>query len=149
MPPFREPLKTIDFINYRSELFEIDKTAKIISDITRICEIEDTVTQWLDYRYKADKVYAKFNLDKLRDYFSLDKILVGTIDSLALKMQLTVKKEGFNYIGSIPCHLLGKAINIKKRNEQCLISIKRFGFVIDRNRGIDLRIGDKLVLYIS
>lgn len=94
IPPSYEPSRNIDFINFTTNLFEIDKTAKIVSDLSRICEIEDSVTQWLTCSYLLERVLSKFNLEILKEYFTCDKLLIATIDCVAIKMQLIASKIG-------------------------------------------------------
>lgn len=40
-------------------------------------------------------------------------------------------------------------INIKPKMSACFIEAKRSGLLIDRNSPIQLRIGDKLIIYIT
>lgn len=90
-PEFTQSV-SIDYMKFRTNLFDVDKTAKIVSDLSRICEVEDSVTQW----HECDwiKFKQKCELSILEDYFYIDSCLCALIDGFVGKVQILAKKEG-------------------------------------------------------
>lgn len=80
------------------------------------------------------------------ELFRIDSIQCAGIDGLICKVQLTAAREG-----RLDHAFVGVPLVVKKRDEseEVVIEIKRSGLHIDRFVDLELRIGDRLIFYVS
>jgi len=89
-----QPFVQINYMNYKSNLYEIDKKAKIISDLNRICEIEDSVTDWQSTEYQNSITRKMFKLEIVEKNFSVISMVTAKMDQLISKIELKASKIG-------------------------------------------------------
>ena len=124
---------------------EEDKSAKIVADLSRVCELEDTQLEW---RYSEYYSFPSNNLKFIEDIkplFTVEKIDFANVDIIAIRGQLTAKKKGY-----LPCNeVLGIGVKVVSDKEECTNEVKRAGLIIDRHCNLELRINDVLIVYSS
>ena len=164
----RQPSHTA--LNYDAAKQSQDKTDKIVKihcDLSRICEVEDTVVEWYDVKYygkkkRLDSEFCK-ELEALKSNFTIANFDCAGIDGLIYKMHLQAKKPG----SVLQNKILGLDVTIKAQaqrsmlrtlfvgnanetEENCLCNeVKRLGFLIDRQVDLQLRVGDSLIVYLN
>lgn len=78
----------------------MDKSQKIVCDMSRICELEDAVVEWYDSSYFKSHFKRQgvlLNIDFLKSLFVIKKYECGGIDGLICKIQVQAVKEGRLY----------------------------------------------------
>lgn len=112
-------------------------------NISRHCEFELSQTEWYDSRYytKPSQVYS-FN------YFSP---FLRLVRSEFAGVDVTVSKNTYKaeVCGIVPDSLSRIGILVEVKDDMVTHEVKRMGLLYDRNKSLQLRVGDTLVLYIS
>ena len=101
---------------------------KIHCDLSRICEVEDSVVEWYDSKYfQRQGDVASF--DHLTPLFDIVSYQCAGVDGVICKIHLRAKKTG-----EINDPSIGINVVIKDQSTTSLVhEIKRVGFLIDRN----------------
>mmetsp|Transcript_4925 Transcript_4925/g.4823 ORF Transcript_4925/g.4823 Transcript_4925/m.4823 type:complete len:168 (+) Transcript_4925:660-1163(+) len=114
-------------------------------NVSRHCELELSQTEWYDGEY-----YGKPNQVYVYDYFypflKLMRSEFAGVDVTVSRNTYKAEKAGI-----VPDSVsrIGIQIEIKKPGIEVVSEVKRMGFVYDRHKSLELRIGDTFVLYIS
>lgn len=136
---------------------------KIHCDLSRICEVEDSVVEWYQADYFQGQ-FTKLKMDHLKSHFKIVSYQCAGVDGLICKIHLIAAVPG-----RLDDPLLGIPIVIKLSandkfdrrtsaisacynddGESVLVhEVKRVGFLIDRYVDLQLRIGDNLVVYLQ
>jgi len=77
--------------------------------------------------------------------FEIKKKLYAGIDGIICKITLLAKNAGYVHED----HFLGVQIRVKPACIELQNEVKRIGYIRDRERPIELRVGDTLIAYIS
>lgn len=72
---------------------ENDKAKKVMADLGRICELEDSEVEWRDLRYEP-KIKSQINLSTMEPYFVIKEAETSSIDIFVLKVRLIALKPG-------------------------------------------------------
>ena len=133
---------------------------KIHCDLSRICEVEDSVVEWYDSQYFQQQSEI-LSFDHLKSNFKIISSECAGADGMVYKVHLEAIIPGeFNDT------LLGLPITIKPQKgresrysaiaashnedgEVLVHEVKRVGFLIDRYVDMQLRVGDSLVVYLQ
>ncbi len=67
---------------------------KVVCDLNRICEIEDSEDNWYDYQYFRGRELIPINKKIFSPMFNVKKILCAGLDILVTKIYLEAVKEG-------------------------------------------------------
>ena len=124
-----------------------DMLAKYFADLRRVCEVEDTVSEWFLQPYVtapslSSHVKRRFNTDQFGDQFEVQSVELGGIDFSVWKVRLTAKKvSAYKFYDDLH---IGVRVGETVCNE-----VKRCGFLIDRGLDVEVRHGDQLVVYVS
>ena len=115
---------------------------KIYCDLNRICEIEDSATEWYDPKYYT--LNPLFDLSFLQPYFRLVSLKYTGVDGSICKCHLQAVQAG----EVNPVKLCDFKVRVLAASDLCN-EVKRIGYLRDRERPLELRVGDNLILYIS
>ena len=67
---------------------------KIVCDLNRICEIEDSEDQWYDYDYFLYKNAFPLKINSFKPMFKINSIVCAGLDILVMKMRLLAVAPG-------------------------------------------------------
>eukprot|EP00826_Nyctotherus_ovalis_P066321 TRINITY_DN9792_c0_g1_i6.p2 TRINITY_DN9792_c0_g1~~TRINITY_DN9792_c0_g1_i6.p2 ORF type:complete len:135 (+),score=40.42 TRINITY_DN9792_c0_g1_i6:613-1017(+) len=124
---------------------EEDKSAKIIADLSRVCELEDTQLEWRYSQYYPLPSQNLLFINTLKSVFLVDKVDFANVDIIAVRAQLVAKRKGY-----LPCgKALGIGVRVVEEKEECTNEVKRAGLIIERHCDLQLRVNDVLVFYSS
>lgn len=138
-----------DAITYNKEArlhnSESSVYTKLVADLSRICEEEDAEIDWSDINYCSPNERRKlFSLSLLESMFTVNKAMCSGVDVIISKYFL---------IASVPQmideRVLGIGVKIVNESECCVVEVKKLGLLIDRNRPMEMRVGDVLVFYFT
>eukprot|EP00826_Nyctotherus_ovalis_P041369 TRINITY_DN4151_c0_g1_i1.p1 TRINITY_DN4151_c0_g1~~TRINITY_DN4151_c0_g1_i1.p1 ORF type:complete len:244 (+),score=47.54 TRINITY_DN4151_c0_g1_i1:43-732(+) len=142
LPPILESTPLNCKTKPRIELEE-DKAKKVFSDLSRVCELEDSEAEWLDFVVDR-QLKTVVNFRKIRKWFRIERVEYSDASNYAVKIQLRARKKC-----RVTSRLFGIGINILNKGEECTNEVKKLGLWIERNSDIELRIGDLLIFYYS
>jgi hypothetical protein len=149
-PVFQETRLQISRLQLK---YDLDRTKKCegiehktyMYNIARHCEVQLSQVEWYKPEY-----YTKANLVFAYDYFLPFMRCVKTkfagVDLLNAKFEYLVE-----YPGIVPGSLekIGILIEVRERDEELTNEVKRLGLFYDRHKQIEMRVGDRFVLYIT
>ncbi len=131
-----------------------DKSTKLIADLSRICELEDSQPEWRSLKYEPlPEGHTQF-LKLLEPFFIVKDMEYSNVDILVLKVHLLAAQKG-NFapnqrgIGVVPYKAMGIGVKIVDYDDECTNEVKRTGLLIERHCDLELRVGDLLILYVS
>jgi len=133
-------------LSYNKDMMEIaanDRAIKIYADINRVWELEDTVVEWYEqkyYEYKSEIVDFSF----LQELFDITWIEYSGVDNKVVRLQTKAIK-----VGRLKPTYFGLGVNIKDKKDIIRNEVKRKGILSEREKDIDLRVGDKFIIYIT
>ncbi|CAI2367370.1 unnamed protein product [Moneuplotes crassus] len=133
-------------LSYNKDMMEIatdDRAIKIYADINRVCELEDTVVEWYEqkyYEYKSEIVDFSF----LQDLFQINCVEYSGVDNKVVRLHTKAMKEG-----SLPFAHFGLGVIIKNQKDIIRNEVKRKGILSEREKDIELRVGDEFIIYIT
>ena len=143
----------IDFINHQ---YVQDRKGHIKQlceyDLSRFCEMELIKTKWISFM-KFPSGLNEFThitqevrnfCNKLTGFFQVDKIEYDDVGFFILKVYTKA-----NRIGTIMENDIGIEIKIVNYNMKCVNELKKNGLISDIGRGMQIRIGDIVVFYIT
>ena len=136
---------------------------KIHCDLSRICEVEDSVVEWYEANYFQGK-FKVLDLNHLSTHFRIESHECAGVDGLICKIHLIAINPG-----RIDDPLMGIPIVIKLSEEDksarrtsaisasynddgegvLVHEVKRVGYLIDRYVDLQLRVGGSLVVYLQ
>ena len=116
---------------------------KIHCDLNRICQIEDSAAEW--YTPEAYTFYPLFNLGFLDPLFTVIDLKYTGVEGRICKCHLQATHPGFL---DSP-HLRGFKIRVINNAKTVSNEVKRIGFFHDRDISLELRVGDRLTIFIS
>lgn len=121
-----------------------DMLEKYFADLSRVCEVEDTVVEWFDYDAAISMFsHRQIDISQYREQFSIQAIEIGGIDFSVLRLQLEARKPS----ETVEYDDLKMQISVKEgpvNNE-----VKRAGLLIDKGCDLEVSPGDQLVVYVS
>ena len=132
-------------LNYRREkhVFWLkDKSTKLVADLSRICELEDSQQEWRYESYYPLPPKTFNFLTRVEELFDVKAVEYSNVDILAMKFHLLAKK-----VGDLKTKMLGVGIRIMEG--ECTNEVKKAGLAIERQCGLELRIGDLLIFYLA
>ena len=139
-------LKEFDLKNYINEL-NINKYNNL-----RVCEYEDISTHWKLLDKEKNQSSFKEIKNKLRARFEPNFFIEGisfvNIGFFLYKINLEAQKPGLldkNKIGND----FGMDLMVKRQYETVENEIKKNNLIIERRQVFELRVGDKIIIYIS
>ena len=160
-PLMVEPLPSQNTIRNYNRSYNItpdrNKFQKYFADLSRVCDLEDTVNEWFDkeYLYEVGPVsltqHIKRHIDdllaQLRRQFRVCRVEVGGIDFSVWKVYLKALDSGATN-ESVFYTELNTQIQIV--NEGPLVNeVKKSGVIIDRGLELQYRGGDLCIVYLS
>jgi len=111
---------------------------KIVCDLNRICELEDSQQEWRYPMYESIPENALNFLKVIEKQFLIKEILFANVDILVVKAQLIASKPGYIQYSKA----LGIGIKIVDWDEECTNEVKKAGLMIERHCDLEVRIGD-------
>ena len=114
-------------------------------NVSRHCEVELSQTEWYDTRYYPLENYQNFR-QHLMPYLKLIRSEFSGSDILFLRNTYKATREGMVPDSGTK---LGVQVEIKTKNKPLTHEVKRMGLLYDRERPIQVRLDDLLVLYLS
>ena len=163
IPQLSEPTKET-VLNYDKDRHHQnpDRIMKIHCDLSRICEVEDSVVEWYEADYFQGH-FTKLNLNHLASHFIIKSYQCAGVDGLICKIHLIAQKPGCldDPILGIPILIKQSALFRSDRRTSAISAsydddegvlvheVKRVGFLIDRYVDLQLRVGDSLVVYLQ
>ena len=136
---------TLNYQRDKQMLNEEDKSTKLVADLSRVCELEDSQQEW---RFPTYDTLPKGSLDflkKFRSCFMVKEVEFAHVDILVLKVQLLATRKG-----EIPYNkMLGIGVKVMDYDAECTNEVKKVGLLIERHCDLELRVGDLVVLYLS
>ena len=114
-------------------------------NVARHCEVELSQTEWYEAEYyvKQNQVYK---YDHFMPFLRLLKSEFAGVDVTISRNTYKVENPGI-VPGSL--NKVGIGIEIKHSEQKVTTEVKRMGFVYDRHKNLELRVGDTFTLYIS
>ena len=174
------PLPDLDtFKNYNRLTYltpSRDMNQQYFADLRRVCEVEDSITEWFDFNYitassLSDHILRHPDLTLFSTQFTLDLVEVGGIDFSVWRLHLTAlpppstttpclsssccscPSSSSSSTASSKCYQyypeLSMGVRIVNKKAPLVNEVKRKGFLIDRGRDVEVREGDEMVVYIS
>ena len=145
-PSIKVYMKQFDLKDYINEL-----NANQYNNL-RVCEYEDISTHWKLLDNDKNKIAFQDIKNKLRARFE-PNFLIGDISFINIgfflyKINLEARKPGLldrNKIGND----FGIDLMVKRKYEYVENEIKKNNLIIERRQIFELRVGDKIVIYIS
>ena len=143
----------IDFINHQ---YVQDRKGHIKQlceyDLSRFCEMELIKTKWISFMKFPSGLNEFAHItqevrnfcNKLTGFFQVDKIEYDDVGFFILKVYTKA-----NRIGTIMENDIGIEIKIVNYNMKCVNELKKNGLITDIGRGMQIRIGDIVVFYIT
>lgn len=143
----------IDFINHQ---YVQDRKGHIKQlceyDLSRFCEMELIKTKWISFMKFPSGLNEFAHItqevrnfcNKLTGFFQVDKIEYDDVGFFILKVYTKA-----NRIGTIMENDIGIEIKIVNYNMKCVNELKKNGLISDIGRGMQIRIGDIVVFYIT
>lgn len=124
-------------------------------DRNRICEVEELHDEWLLYKYYDRK--GKVEYDIFKPHLTLRETRCAGVDIVSIKSRYDVTLRGkfgeleVNVLGEVHKALqkLGVNIQIYPQNEEIVAEVKRTGLFFDMENFLQLRVGDKLIFYMT
>lgn len=92
------------------------------------------------------KAVPEFDFSEFEPFLSCSKVELSGTDCLFFKVEFQAKKSGL--VGN-SYKRLGIGIEVKSDKKETTNEIKRFGLMYDRQKSIEIHLGDKLLVYIS
>jgi hypothetical protein len=144
---------TIDFIHHQ---YVQDRKGHIKQlceyDLSRFCEMELIKTKWISFMKFPSGLNEFAHItqevrnfcNKLTGFFQVDKIEYDDVGFFILKVYTKA-----NRIGTIMENDIGIGIKIVNYNMKCVNELKKNGLISDIGRGMQIRIGDIVVFYIT
>lgn len=115
-------------------------------DLSRYCELEAMKTSWkqIDSLPDNDNIVSNIN-DMFEPKFIVEKIFWDDVGYMLFKVYLIGEKEGVIESKKE----LGIRIKVLKENERISNEVKKNCLLYDRKNEIQVRVKDKIVMYIS
>ena len=110
-----------------------------------MCEVEDTVSEWVPLPYIREHSLTShlkrpLDIDTFKPSFEVGKVELGGIDFGVWRVGLRAKREGrWEQMG----------IGVRVVDGHVVNEVKRRGLLIDRGRDLEVRVGDEVVVYVS
>lgn len=145
LPPRLVKTPKENIMNYHrdSKLVKVgDKTTKLIADLGRISEFEDSQAVWRCIEDRAAGVNA-LQLEDARRCFHFLALEYSHVDIYVAKITLRAHTQG-----RIRAETFGIAVVVRREDEDCTREVKRVGLAIERQADLELRVGDILIAYI-
>jgi len=145
-PPEILETPTINTLTYNKDMMNIptdDRAIKIYADLSRVCELEDTVVEWYEqkyYEYKQDIVDFSF----LELLFEIVSVEYSGVDNKVIRLTTRAKNPGY-----LSKDYFDLGIKIKDFKRSIRNEIKRKGLIKERNVDVELRVGDTFIIYIT
>ena len=139
-------MKRFDLKDYINEL-NINKYNNL-----RVCEYEDISTHWKSI--EAEKNHHLFKTlktkikEKFESNFFIESISFVNVGFLVYKIILIAKKPGIINRDKLGIDF-GINLLIKRKYENIENEIKKNNLIIERRQILELRVGDKIIIYIS
>lgn len=133
-------------LSYNKDMMDIsidDRAIKIYADINRVCELEDTVVEWYEQKYYENKSEI-LDFSFLTEFFTIDWIEYSGVDNKVVRLQTRAK-----YTGRLDKSRFSIGVNIKHQEDIIRNEVKRKGILSERERDIELRVGDVFIIYIT
>jgi hypothetical protein len=110
----------------------------------RICEVEEIHHEWVPYKYFEKK--EKVELDVFKPQLTLKETKCAGVDIITMKSFYTATDTG-----KVPRSLqkLGLELEIINNNDDMITEVRRNGLYIDLDCTLQLRVGDRLIFYLS
>jgi len=145
LPPRLAQTPKENIMNYKRDrkLVNVsDKTTKLIADLGRVSEFEDSQVLWrcVEDCYTELK---KLKLVDIKQYFDIISLEYSHVDIYVAKITLKAHTQG-----KMKEEVLGIPVIIRKESESCTREVKRVGLSIERQIDLQLRIRDTLIIYI-
>ena len=141
--------------DWTKRLFFSHSSQKIYCDLNRICELEDAIVEWYEAKYfqgkeKFDLNFIKgvqdpYAIKKKDPIFEIKGLQYAGVDGSICKAVLKAVQPGL----VDKKNLYGIGIRVKAAEEELINEVKRIGYIRDREREMQLRVGDTLILYIN
>ena len=99
-PPSLQQSPHVNILNYNRDinLRKVNSWGeKILADLGRVCELEDSQAEWEDYRMikaKNSFLNVMFNMKNLEPFFQFQKVKFSGMDIKAFRMQLLAIRPG-------------------------------------------------------
>ena len=120
-------------------------------DLSRYCEMELIKTKWNNYSKfpnNENNIEIKNEIsnfyNKLAGYFTIEDIEYDDVGFYIFKIYAKAI-----YMGQLSENDIGINIDIKGNKEPCCNEIRKNGLICDIGRGIEIRLGDRLVFYLT
>jgi hypothetical protein len=131
-----------------------NKLQKYFADLSRVCDVEDTVCEWFDKKYHEAicqdslKSHIRRQIDdmlgQLKGQFSINHVEVGGIDFSVWKIFLeALKAETKSQVYP------DINVTFKVSQKELVNEVKKVGVIIDRGLEMQFRQGDMLIIYVS
>lgn len=119
-------------------------SSKVYCNTNRICEIEDAVVEWLEIN-KRQQPMKQIDIGRYEKYFQVLEVRFNDLDHHYSRIILKAKRAGHTPVGTF------KDLDVTVRGPGHSINneVKKRGFMFDKNRPLQLRIGDQLVVYVQ
>lgn len=130
---------------------------KYFADLSRVCEVEDTVEEWFEKQYidqicqQSLKLHLTRQIDgflhQLSQMFKIDLVEVGGIDFSVWKLYLTALSRPDCVINGV--YYSDINFTLKVTDSDLVNEVKKVGVIIDRGQELQMRAGDRLIIYLS
>lgn len=145
-------MTNIDYLNYNNLAIKKEKDKQLCDfDLSRFCEMEIIKTKWINYA-KFPNIWGSNEIkneignfcNKLMGFFTIEKIEFDDVGFYIFKIYAKAV-----YMGTINENDIGIGVDIKGNKEPCDNEIRKNGLIYDIGRGIEIRLGDKIVFYLT
>ena len=142
----------IDYINYNNLMVKKEKDKQLCDfDLSRYCEMELIKTKWNNFSKfpnNENNIEIKNEIsnfyNKLAGYFTIEDIEYDDVGFYIFKIYAKAI-----YMGQLSENDIGINIDIKGNKEPCCNEIRKNGLICDIGRGIEIRLGDRLVFSLT
>eukprot|EP00826_Nyctotherus_ovalis_P010114 TRINITY_DN12690_c0_g2_i4.p1 TRINITY_DN12690_c0_g2~~TRINITY_DN12690_c0_g2_i4.p1 ORF type:complete len:556 (+),score=135.41 TRINITY_DN12690_c0_g2_i4:147-1670(+) len=146
LPPRLIKTPKENIMNYHRDkklVKQSDKTTKLIADLGKISEFEDSQVVWRCIEDRTAGVKA-LQLEDAKRCFEFTSLEYSHVDIYVAKITLRAHTQG-----RIKAETFGIPVVVRRECEDCTREVKRVGLTIERQIDLELRIGDILIVYIS
>lgn len=145
-------MTNVDYLNYNNLAIKKEKDKQLCDfDLSRFCEMELIKTKWINYVKfpnigNSNEIKNEIGnfCNKLMGFFTIENIEFDDVGFYIFKIYTKAV-----YMGTINENDIGIGVDIKGNKEPCYNEIRKNGLIYDNGKGIEIRLGDKIVFYLT
>jgi hypothetical protein len=149
-PVFYETKAQVSSLQLKYDLDRSKKTEGIehktfMYNIARHCEVQLSQIEWYKAEFYTKQSYV-FSFDHFLPFLRIVKSKFAGVDLINSKFEFIAECAG---IVPESMEKIGVVGEIKEREDELTNEVKRLGLLYDRYKQIELRVGDRFVVYIT